>query len=63
MFHDEYLRDPAVRKAAGLSRTTIWRKEKDGTFPRRRKLSANAVGWLRSEVEAWLASREPVASK
>lgn len=63
MFQDEYLRDPEVRKTSGLSKSTIWRKEKEGTFPKRRKLSANSVGWLRSEINAWLTSREPATAK
>ena len=56
---NEYWRERDVRKATKLSRSTRWRLERDGKFPRRRQLSANAVGWLRSEVEAWIASRQP----
>ena len=55
----EYWRKQQVRHATQLSETTIWRLERAGKFPARRQLSANAVGWLRSEVEAWLASRQP----
>lgn len=53
----EYWRWPAVQKATQLSRPTIWRLERANRFPRRRQLSANAVGWLRSEVEGWVESR------
>jgi len=60
---DEYLRFPAVQQAAKLARTTIWRLEKAGLFPARRQLSPNSVGWLRSEIEAWLSSRRPVSEK
>ena len=35
----------------------IRRLEKDGKFPKRIKLGANRVGWLLSEVEAWIAKR------
>ncbi|MGP7987559.1 MAG: helix-turn-helix transcriptional regulator [Desulfobaccales bacterium] len=39
----------------GLSRTSIWRKEKLGTFPKRVRLGAGrAVGWRRSDLEEWL---------
>lgn len=48
---------PTVQLVSGLSRTTAWRLEKDGLFPRRRQLSPNAVGWLQTEVEAWVNSR------
>lgn len=41
----------------GLSRTTIWRLEKDGLFPKRRQITRSKVGWLKSEVQDWLVSR------
>ena len=41
----------------GLSRTSIWRLEREGLFPKRIRLSANTVGWLEDEVQDWLASR------
>lgn len=59
---NEIWRWPAVQQASGLSRTTAWRLEKDGKFPPRRQLSANAVGWLKSEVEAWILSRTQARS-
>jgi len=58
--HDEILRFKEVRKVTGLSRTTIWRKERDGTFPSRRRISSNCVGWLRSSVENWVRDSVPV---
>lgn len=52
----QILREKELIKIVGLSRTSIWRKERLGTFPRRVKLGAGgrAIGWLRSDVEAWL---------
>ena len=44
----------------GLSRTTIWRMENEKKFPARRHLSENRVGWLRDEVNSWLAARKVV---
>lgn len=57
---DEIWREKEVRLATKLGRTTRWRLENQGKFPARRQLSDNAVGYLRSEIEQWLASREPV---
>ena len=56
----QILREKEIIKVIGLSRTTIWRKEKAGTFPRRVKLGPDgrAVGWLRSSIEEWLRSLE-----
>ena len=57
-----YLRWPTVQEVSALSRVTVWRMERDGKFPRRRQLSANSVGWLKSEVDAWVETREQVMS-
>ena len=51
------LRFPAVRERTGLSRSTIWRLERRGTFPKHRRISANAVAWLEHEVNAWISAR------
>jgi prophage regulatory protein len=50
------LREKDVIKFVGKSRTTIWRDEKEGRFPKRVKIGARAVGWLRSDLVAWLES-------
>ncbi|MFZ1640511.1 MAG: AlpA family phage regulatory protein [Candidatus Contendobacter sp.] len=52
------LRWPAVRDLTGLSRSTVDRLERAGSFPRRFVLSRNIVGWSRSAVLAWAQSRE-----
>jgi len=57
---DRYLRMNEVAEILGVSTTTIWRLEKAGEFPVRRRISSNAVGYLASEIEAWIESREPV---
>ncbi len=46
-----------LREVVGLGRTTIWRLEKDGRFPKRRQLSDRRVGWLRKDVEEWAENR------
>jgi prophage regulatory protein len=51
------LRFPAVRERTGLSRSTIWRLEREGAFPRHRRISANAVAWVEDEVLSWIQSR------
>lgn len=35
----------------------IRRLEYAGSFPRRVRIGANRVGWVRAEVEAWLNER------
>jgi prophage regulatory protein len=56
----QVLRTKQVVAEYAVSRTFIWRGEKAGTFPKRVKLGARAVGWLRSDLEAWLQGlKEP----
>ncbi|MGO9268095.1 MAG: helix-turn-helix transcriptional regulator [Candidatus Binataceae bacterium] len=54
---EKILRTDTVVYLTGLSRVTLWRLERSGQFPKRRKLSARAVGWLESEIQAWIAER------
>jgi len=53
------LRLEAVQaKIGGLCRTTIWKLEKDGLFPKRRALTKKIVGWDESEIDVWIQSRD-----
>ena len=54
---NKIMRLPEVCEAVGLSETTIWRLEREGLFPARRKLSAGTVGWLKEEIDGWIESR------
>lgn len=51
------IRLPRVQARTGLSRSTIYLKVSQHTFPKPIKLSARAVGWLEADVDAWLARR------
>lgn len=46
-----------------ISKATAYRLEKANEFPQRRQLSTHAVGWLRSELEAWVATRRTSSGK
>ena len=52
---DRFMREPEVEYVTGLSRTTRWRLERAGKFPRKRQISENAKGNLASEIFAWVA--------
>ena len=54
---DRILPEPIVHEITSLSRTTRWRLEQKGKFPKRRQISANRVGWLESELRDWLRER------
>lgn len=51
------LRLPTVKGRTGLSRSTIYLRVSEGTFPKPVNLGARAVGWLEAEIDGWLASR------
>jgi len=53
----EIVREPERYKMMGLGRVQMWRLERAGRVPRRIQLGENSVGWLRSELEQWLAQR------
>lgn len=56
----ELLRPGDCAALLGVSRLTVYRYEKTlPGFPKRRRLSLNVAGWLRSEILAWLKSRGP----
>jgi len=54
---DTILRLPAVKSLTGLSRSTLYLRIAEGTFPRQVNLGGRAVGWLSSELETWLAEQ------
>jgi prophage regulatory protein len=56
---DRLIREEECARLSGVSRSTRWRLERRGRFPRRRQISENATGWLLSEVLSWLRSRAP----
>jgi prophage regulatory protein len=51
---EKILRLPAVRALTGLSRSTVYEKISAGEFPKGISLGARSVGWLESEVQAWI---------
>lgn len=48
------LRLPTVKARVGLSRSSIYARVKEGSFPPPVNLGARAVGWLESEINDWL---------
>ena len=55
---DRILRTQEVIKLVSLSRSTLWRMERKGQFPDRVPLGTGSVGWLKSDVDAWMQSRK-----
>lgn len=51
------MRMEEVIQRVQLSRTTIWRMERQGLFPSRIRIGAKAVGWLEEDIQLWLGKR------
>jgi len=51
------IRLPEVRRLTGLSRSTVYRLEKQGRFVARLRLGERATAWRLDEVMAWIEAR------
>jgi len=60
------IRLPEVKRRTGLSRSSVYAKisrrpdrvcDRDPLFPKPISLGARAVGWLESEIDAWVAAK------
>jgi prophage regulatory protein len=57
------LRRPEVEQLTGLSRSAIYAAMAAGGFPKPLKLTARAVGWTDSSIDAWISSRSAASSR
>ncbi len=52
------LRRRQVEQRVGLSRSPLYARIRAGTFPKQISLGGGkAVGWIESEIEAWIAAQ------
>lgn len=49
-----FMKIDEVKKITSLSRSTIWRLQMKGQFPKRFPLSGNRVAWLESDIAEWV---------
>lgn len=52
---DRIVRLKTVLSRTGLSRSTIYRKIAEGTFPVQLKISTHGAGWRESDINRWIA--------
>ncbi len=53
---ERILRIRTVLSRTGLSRSTLYRKISDGSFPRQVKLGEHSAGWHESAINQWIAN-------
>lgn len=51
------LRLPDVQRITGLSRSSVYRLEATGDFPKRIRLSERAIAWRENELLEWIDNR------
>lgn len=51
---DRIVRLKTVLARTGLSRSTLYRKIADGSFPAQIKISVHGAGWRESSINAWI---------
>ncbi|WP_206454790.1 helix-turn-helix transcriptional regulator [Aurantimonas marina] len=56
---DRIVRLNTVLSRTGLSRSTIYRKIAEGTFPAQIRISINGAGWRESDIDRWI--EDPVS--
>ena len=51
---ERILRLKAVLERTGLSRSTLYRKIQEGSFPKQVRIAARCAGWRKSAIDGWL---------
>lgn len=52
---ERIIRLKTVLARTGLSRSTLYRKIAEGTFPQQVRISIHGAGWHESAVSSWIA--------
>lgn len=60
---DPLHRRKVVENVTGLSRSSIYAKIAEGTFPRPVQIGARAVAWRASDIRAWMDSLQEAGSE
>lgn len=51
------IRPKELSEILSVNPVTVWRMEKRGELPPRKKISNRTVGWLESDIREWLENR------
>ena len=52
--HDRFLRLPQVKASTGLSKSSIYARIAEGTFPKQIPLGPRLVVWVESDIQNWI---------
>jgi prophage regulatory protein len=59
--HDKLLRLPQVKATTGLSKSTIYSRIAEGTFPKQIPIGPRLVVWVESDIQNWIAEQVAAA--
>ena len=51
------IRFQQIKDKVGLSRSTIWRLQRSGRFPKSQHIGPNSVAWLEAEIDSWIKNK------
>jgi prophage regulatory protein len=54
---ENFFRLPQVKHATGLSKSTIYARIAEGTFPKQIPLGPRLVVWVESDIQNWIAEQ------
>jgi len=55
------LRLPQVKATTGLSKSTIYARIAEGTFPKQIPIGPRLVVWVESDIQSWIAEQVSAA--
>ncbi|MNN82520.1 Prophage CP4-57 regulatory protein (AlpA) [compost metagenome] len=53
------MRLPEVLQTTGLGRNTVYRRIREGTFPKQVRIGPNSVAWKQSDIADWMDHLAP----
>jgi len=56
-----FLRLPQVKATTGLSKSTIYARIAEGTFPKQIPIGPRLVVWVQSDIQNWIAKQVAAA--
>ena len=56
-YEHKLLRLPQVKSATGLSKSSIYARIAEGTFPKQIPLGPRLVVWLETDIQNWIAEQ------
>jgi prophage regulatory protein len=58
---EKLLRLPQVKETTGLSKSTIYARIAEGTFPKQIPLGPRLVVWVESDIQNWISEQVSAA--